>query len=600
MYFQCIVVQFQSKAEKLKDFFCAFLNTKLKSLVDILNGAEANILKFQNAIRVANNNLTKFWESNLDSASQIKLSILQNEFLYVLKLEESISVFEHTLIQSTLRYSINEELNSFLVRFKNDLTDGVLKQIKPVTSAGIKAVNSLDSLKDKNLVTYLELDFSRFQPDKALLNIELKPSASLSSNSLLAIKSLDENLIEIHEKLHKQVEELKNLLISQKPIKDYQKLLEKTNSTLDEDFDGYFTAISAYRTSVFSHGVKAAITTLGLGQKMDDLEFDSPTDDEKLSIKQEAQARIFPKSFEVLNQDLDKLADLDRRTEELRQKLKLLNTEKSIKRDTSLDDWKESQLKSISGDLVDKVEVDVRKFQGSINIKIQQLVGKYNERWNADVKTLRKDRSKRLFKSILFSSIIVSTFYILVIYGAKIEVANNLFVYVTGALVSNFVSTFLTWQFNKLTDKFPLNINKKESELITDLRLEYNQLIDESNSDLRNMLDFDKQLLSRFWQDLLIEKPRENWECKRADFYIQLRSCINEYSAIYAEYIQIVEETSRKASAYFSNTEENLKKLNDFSSELQQKSIQPSFDLLANTRRNLENVIAGIQEIDFS
>lgn len=106
--------------------------------------------------------------------------------------------------------------------------------------------------------------------------------------------------------------------------------------------------------------------------------------------------------------------------------------------------------------------------------------------------------------------------------------------------------------------------------------------------------------MSKFWQNLLIEKPRENWERKRLDFYTQLRSCIDEYSAIYAEYLRIVEEASYKASAYFSNTEENLRNLNDFSSELQQKSIQPSFDLLANTRRNLENVIAGIQEIDFS
>jgi predicted GTPase len=594
------VIYFQSSAEKLQDFFCDFLYTKLKSLVDVLKGAEANIVKFEDKIRIANNTLTEFWGANLHSVSKIKSSILLDEAFHALKLEESISIFEPTLIQPSLKYSVNEGFNSFFIILKNDLAGGVLRQVKPVTSAGVKAVNSLDSLKDASLAKSLELDFSRFQSDKILLNIDLNPGASLSSNSLFAIEKLDEHLIKVYEKLCKQIEDLKKALLSQKPIRDYQKLLEEANGTLDKDFDGYFDAISVYRTGVFSYGVKAAIAKLGLGQKMDELESDNLTDDAKLAIKQDAQERMFPQSFEVLNQDLNSLADLKRRAEDLQKKLKLLSAEKITDHDISLDDWKESQLKSIGGDLAGKVELDVRKFQDSINAEIHELVDKYDAKWNAEVKALQTKRSKRLFNLILSTTIIVSSVYALSIYGKKIEVPNNLFIAVSIGLVLNFASNFLVWLFARLTDKFPLRIKNTESDLLTKLRLEYNQLVDESSNNFSDMIDIDKQVILKFWQNLLIENPRKNWEHKRSGFHLKLRSCIDEYSIIYSEYLQIVEEASRKTSSYFSNSEGNLRNLNDFSSELQQKSIQPSFDLLAQTKKNLEDVIEGIQRIDFS
>jgi hypothetical protein len=57
--------------------------------------------------------------------------------------------------------------------------------------------------------------------------------------------------------------------------------------------------------------------------------------------------------------------------------------------------------------------------------------------------------------------------------------------------------------------------------------------------------------------------------------------------------------SAEASSAYFSDTKENLQKLDSFSENLQSESIQPSFSLLESTKTNLESVIQKIKAIEF-
>jgi hypothetical protein len=91
----------------------------------------------------------------------------------------------------------------------------------------------------------------------------------------------------------------------------------------------------------------------------------------------------------------------------------------------------------------------------------------------------------------------------------------------------------------------------------------------------------------------------DGWHDRAADHLDSLRAVHFEYEKIRSGYVEVVEEVVSKVSAYFSDATRNLAHLNAAAGRIKKKAIEPSFELLAETRRSLSDVKRRLQAIEF-
>jgi hypothetical protein len=539
---------FQSTAKGLQDFFCTFLSGKLESLKTVLDTAESNIQRFEGKIRVTNNTLTASWNEKLDRINSISREIVKGELMEPASLPSSISDFSRQAF-SSYQYSIERENIQFFESFKKDLISQVKKQLAIFTTIGKKQVNGLTALKS---VRDTDVDFSSFQVSLVIDQVNIEPLPTLRSQSNHIVSELDQTLLKIYEKLSKQSIELGKYINGNEPISEYQRIIDEACSSLACDFDDYFESISAYRTSVFSMGTKAATEKLGLGEQMDNLELNKFTDDQKQDIKQGAQSCVFPDTSIAFSRFAKGVSSLKNSADELQKGLKILKMEKTpLDSSEKVNRENQAQSLAVKNDLSKLIEACVKRTQQSINMEIKLMQEKYDERWREEVEILKSRRKKRLLLFMISSAALASLVYILYIFGGKSELANNLFVAFLFGIATNLVSSLFGWWLGKLTDDFPVNIKSKESMLLSDMRNEYSVLIDTEMDKLPDLLELDKSFLLNAWNRFLIQNPKSVWEVERGRFYASLKDKLEEFSGIHGQYLNLVEKLERSHLSIF-------------------------------------------------
>jgi hypothetical protein len=595
------ILYFQSSAKKLQEFFCDFLSEKLVSLRNILETAESNIQRFEGKIRLSNNTLTASWNEKLENINHIYKETSFGDLIPTNALQGSIPEFSAQAFSSLYKCNFEKEYDSFFEQFQRDMIFQVSKQLSVFISDRKTNVNLLTALNSATSSQIVEVDFSSFRTDIVLDKINLAPPAILRLELSSKIRGLDENLVKVFEKLNRQVIDLRKLLIESKPIGEYQDIIKDACSSLARDFDDYFDSIAVYRTSIFSLGVKEATAKLGLGRQMDTLEANKFTDEQTQIIKQDAQIHVFPDSFNVFQKNLQEVSRLKVDTDKLQAKLKTIQAAKTTWNSEIYSENESLELITpLKSDLSAVTTNYITKVQEAMNDGIRILFREYNEKWLKEVDSLKVIRRKRLLIFAVSFGLAGLAGYVLYVFGRQSEPANNIFITSILGIATNIVSSLIGWIFAKVTDQFPINIKSSESNLLAEMRNDYSSLVDMKLASLDEIFKFDKRLILNVWNDLLIRNPKKDWENRREDFYTSLRPCLNEFLELYNQYLSMIEDTTEKAASYFLNKENNLQKLNEFSDDLQKRSIAPSFELLKQTEDNLKHVIKGIQEIEFS
>ncbi|MGY3488539.1 hypothetical protein ACVW1C_006422 [Bradyrhizobium sp. USDA 4011] len=72
-----------------------------------------------------------------------------------------------------------------------------------------------------------------------------------------------------------------------------------------------------------------------------------------------------------------------------------------------------------------------------------------------------------------------------------------------------------------------------------------------------------------------------------------------EYKRLRNEYESIADEIFDRTSSYFSDAAKNLDRLNQVAARVKKSAIEPSFQLLADTRASLEEVKNQIRSVEF-
>jgi len=595
------IIYFKSSAEKLKSFFRSFLLQKLDALLNIIKTSQANIERFRSKIRVGNNALTESWNKKFSLIGSTRLNTC-NMLPPLSETPDSVRAIYSSYTMREWDNQLKQQVDERFKTAKNIINRNCVHQLKKDKNTKRKEVNNLLSLDRLNSCESLELKFSPLIPEKVFTEVDFLPSSSLSYDAQKLIEDAFNTIEGYQKKLKTAINVLHSLLEEQRPLGDYRSCLSLANEDLSKDFDTYFENINIYRSGVFSLNSKQAISRLGLGAQLDKLESENLTDDEKLTIKQNAQEHIFPDSDRVFVAPSKSLSELKARLEALDQKTKSMNLLKSTTTSHAemVEDFKSEKLAVIKDDFFRGIESALSQLQQGINIKVKELIVRFSDSWSDEVTAMKEERKKRLIIFLLSFSILSLIIYLLFVYGTQKEYSNNALTIIIAGVAVNIMSSIIGGVFAKVTDKFPIRIKAKESSILENFRGEYIQLIDESIDSFENSISLNSQDFYRFWRDILTTKPLNMWAENQDAFFEKLKSCMDEYSMIRQEYLEIVDDVTELSSNYFSDIDRNLKNLNEFSDDLQAKSIAPSFDLLESTKNNLETVIQNIQEIDFA
>lgn len=596
------IIYFQSSAEKLKEFFCRFLLNKLRTLTQIIDSSQANIDRFRNTIRLSNSDLIQSWNDKNYSILSEKYSIAK-QLTEPSETPSSIDSFCSKFSKlNSLGYRWKDEFDQRYELINDSIKKNISLQLKEYADPGKRKINNLSSLSDldKKIEEY-KLSFNGLRKEKIFSSVDFSPSPILYSESLRVCDDATKELRNQYKELKGALGNLKLIVGDQRPLRKCQSILNSAIEDLHRDFNNYFESITVYRTGVFALNVKEAISKLGLGQQMDILESKELTDIQKKTIQQSALDHIFPGIAQSIMSFSREISNLQIRIEELQKKI--ISRASSASTSTSnelLEDWKKSQLALIKNGLVNEIDLSIAQLEQNINIRIRSIFSDFLNDWENEVDRMKRDRKQRLITLTLSFGFAGLILYIIYILGAKIDLANNLFIAFTFGIFVNLVSNGVGFIWAKITDKFPINIKIRETRLLSQLRDNYAQTVDDSLNNFDTSYILDSQIIHEYWKNLLLIEPLRLWSTKNEVFYNELKEFSDEYATLRQEYLNVVNSIVEIASSYFENTENNLEKLNGFLDDLQQTAIKPSFELLAHTKENLDLVIQNIQTIDFT
>ncbi|KAM3090725.1 hypothetical protein ACKFKF_34355 [Phormidesmis sp. 146-12] len=437
------VLYFRSSADGLKSFFCSFLLEKLQTLSSIIKTAEDNIKQFQGKIRVTNNTLTETWSSKLVSLREIEQDV-QSYLPDVLEMPSSIELTCHSTERAKfLEYVLKQEATRQTELIIKGIWRSLVPQLKEVISDSKRKAEKLSSLENTVSLEQLELKFPRVQKHKLFVNTEFFPSPVLSSQALEIRRNIDDRVIKYHHNLASAIKNFKQLLTEQRPLRDYTSLLNSAVDGLAQDFDAYFDAVKVYTTGVFAYKTKEAISKLGLMHQMDELESAELTDDQKVTIKQEAQEHVFPETSQAFIETFKNFVELQVRAEELQRNIKAMSSDRVSAISGELEEWQDSQVNVIKDELTEQTQSYVNELEQTTNGKIKSLVADTSNSWSSEVSKLRIERRNRFI-------IIVSSFfafsligYFLWLFGWQQNLSGNIFSQSVFGVVINLASSLI-------------------------------------------------------------------------------------------------------------------------------------------------------------
>jgi hypothetical protein len=91
----------------------------------------------------------------------------------------------------------------------------------------------------------------------------------------------------------------------------------------------------------------------------------------------------------------------------------------------------------------------------------------------------------------------------------------------------------------------------------------------------------------------------DGWNHIAAERIDALRRYEAEYRRLRIEFERTIGEVSESTSSYFSDVSKNLELLNQVAARVKARAIEPSFQLLAETRASLDDVKTQIRAVEF-
>jgi hypothetical protein len=98
----------------------------------------------------------------------------------------------------------------------------------------------------------------------------------------------------------------------------------------------------------------------------------------------------------------------------------------------------------------------------------------------------------------------------------------------------------------------------------------------------------------------VLQVPTDPWHSRATEYLREIREHYNQLAGLRSTYLSSIDEIHRQSARYFTDASKNLDVLNTVAGKIKERAIEPSFQLLGETQRQLEYVKKEIETVDFS
>lgn len=585
---------FQKNLKEIEAYFESVIKEKIRISEDFLITANENIKRFDKSVEVNNEKLRLLWTSgsealkrslghDQDLSKSIYDQNVPNDIRYVDDLvaqRKVISDFVDGQAQGYLGMTVNDLKNLLKVKQAN---------FRSSILALEDSVNFLDDeLMDHfpnriNLGDFEELttiDFSRMNDvvnryaDKSFDTISYYKNAMLS-----------------------KVDSIRNLAKRELVITTINENYAQGSKIITENFSDYFEMIQMYKNTVLTRNTKETIEKLRIGMQLDELDDDFPEEFKQLSKEQAISGIYFLKDEDIANHRAS-LNTIDHKLMDIRVSIEIIVPERHINRQN----FQKEDL-SISNLLQSSIQESEEQLNLAYREKLLQFVedhSRLKSEYSLATGSHQKHRKKVILKWTLLTGALMLILYVGLL-NYEVIMPTTLFWGIIIGLITTGIGNVLGFGFgsfkadvgkmlvkhkqqfsDSIKEKFKARFDEEFwiefSKISPDGRGRMQQFINEFNNRLTPIIT----QINNKNQFILSTLQNKNTEIK---------SCIDDYNSK-------INLLHNKFQTLFIDPEKNLEKIKAITLMVKTKAIEPSFELLENTKSNLEEVKHQIEIID--
>lgn len=580
----------------LKQFFAGILDHKLAEVSMIVESAARNIARYQEIVQISNNNLTKAWL-------------------------EAVNAINRGSIRSTeaLRVPLNLPTNFVWLQAVNNKKNELGKDMERDARFAAQAI----AASTKSLVTTL-LRESAYSVEKSIAEIAVpKLSAAEQKIEILPVRIdiKDTDIVsfavvirrysELRETeasvlrdtagdLRRLIKELGDAAFQKVQLAESTSVIENAQASLKDDLGKFFQNVELYRTGVFSHTTKEAISSLGIGHELDQLENEF-TEEDREHFAAEATSQLFSDVDLLLAKMNDKFAQISEKTSVLAESARGLKLEHAESPARSIQDALNRGRSSLASDLTQALHADVALFSSEINLRISKAIVDAKNNYNYRVEHFRAERRRSY---MLFCGIAGLVWLIgFLAYRHHESAAPKSAV---GEIVLSIVAALILQIGTVLIVSWWKSLPKLLFRTQEDVRSKLSSTVrDDVSKALQEIVlgSVDEAVVANRLNKFYIETlsvDNDSWRSLATDYFNALRELQATFVRTRQEQLAHIEEMRLGGLQYFTDPTRNLSILTGVALKIKERAIEPSFKLLDTTREQLLTVKDQVTTVSFS
>lgn len=582
---------FQSAARELKAFFANFIDEKLRQLTKIVDTAEQNIQLYNENVIISNSNLTKNWLDQLTSIRATRERTLKS-LVAIDPLPQAIKGFAHVNrrhleIAKSLFTEAQFIARQIALKAQLDISQNLRGRVEQLR---------LWELASTSETFHTAPNLIEVRPDVLL---PVTPAA-LAADWTTLRETKAQALRDAAADLRKLCGDLATFVEKQAPIRECEAEVSNAQRSLTLDLNQFFKNAELYRDGVFSHTTKESISTLGIGARLDALESEF-TKNDTMSFTSETMQLLFPDFSEVIARGLTRVAALQEQVRPLISELGDLKVPSPTSGSREIAPSIDTERAELVSFIAARLKDDTQNLTGRLDIRLSGAIAEGHRQYDLDIRTARRRRFWLYTTMILGAALLAFMGYILYVFinrDVPQDILNSIVWNLVATIISGAAGAFIArWR-----DDFPRTTNRILDDSQAILREKILGIVEEEFK-AHEFSALDESLLSKKLLEAynrIVDVDPDGWNQVASERLDVLRKYESEFHRLRAEYERSAVGVLVQTSSYFSDASKNLERLNEVAARVKARAIEPSFQLLANTRDSLNEVKKQIHAVEFS
>lgn len=586
---------YRSSAKSLSTFFSGILEIKLAELTKIVDAAQSNIERYQNFVQISNSNLTRTWmehSANINAAAA--------------RCSETLKLISPTPATYTGFRSVSgkrAELSQELSRSAKYHSTSLASNLRAEVTGGLQErTYALEKAIADSPLSEMSVDqHSNLKPTAVTLPTlsEIYAVTSLYRQGFELRESEAEALREAAAEVRRSIASVHEEAAQRTPLIEAEKAITSATASLRVDLNQFFQNVELYRSGVFSHTTKESIGTLGIGAKLDAL--DTPfTDDDKEAFALRASADLFPGSSELIQRTATELLAIGRQASEASEEARGIRTEKPEGNQAEVSQDLDAARMKFAIELQAGIQSEVDSFCSNLSVSLGNLIAQAKSKADSAETNLRHARLRRYLVAGGLTAIAYACASF-VYHHSGAPSPNTLAGEAGLNLGCGVLVEFVVLGILKMRENAPRLLAEARDRIHMKLREDVHELVTTRMNSLNLSTLTEATLTARLFKiyERTLDQPSAAWKERARETLESLRKFSARYTELRTSIIQLAEQVRSEAAQYFADSARNLAVLNQVAEKIRVKAIQPSFDLLAETRTELQTVRSDVDTIAF-